>query len=488
MAYYITTLAHALLPLALAMALFPAATAAERAGPRFFAAAGGLVLGGLLALTAALRAAETSVGTGLRGGALVLALVTLVALLAGMAGPARRAAGGALRILGPLLVAGLAAQGVYDAWDMSATHSLTATDVVNTELIVNSAAIVVGLALLVALAATVRPVAALAGATAAALVLAALLAVEAVTGSAEVMLGLLRLDHLAVTGGRVSYVARVSVVGTWAVYIHLGLVVVLAVVAFRRRARAPETPQDAPQIERVRLRRQRAVALLQRRWRQGAAGIAAVLVATLLYQDLYADRPPTLSAATRVAGGEAGDIRIPIDTVKDGTLHRYDYIASDGHRVRFFLINRYDAEHVHMGVVYDACMICGDDGYVQRGEEIICIACNVRIFRPSIGKPGGCNPIPLVHAVEDGSIVIATGDLEKGARYFSEVVEVAVTDPVTGDSLTNTEAPYRYDYGGRTYFFGGEESYERFRDDPEAFTNGQEARYMRVQGHQSTGG
>jgi YHS domain-containing protein/DNA-directed RNA polymerase subunit RPC12/RpoP len=154
--------------------------------------------------------------------------------------------------------------------------------------------------------------------------------------------------------------------------------------------------------------------------------------------------------------------------------------------VRFFLINRYDVAHAKIGVVYDACMICGDDGYIQVGNEIICIACNVRIFVPSIGKPGGCNPIPLDHTVEGGVITIAAADLDKGAKYFSEVVEIEVTDPVTGKRLINLKAPFQYEFKGRMFFFEGRESYDRFKKVPEDFAGNVEGRYFRVQGYRDS--
>jgi len=492
MAFFITTLAHALVPLALVYALAPAAPRGGGA-PRAVATTpllvvgAGLILGALAALVAALQASETEISTTLHAVAVGVGALTLVALV--LTAWAGRMGARVLEGVGLLLAGTLAARGVFEAWAWSMDRSLTATDVINTELIVNCAGIVVGAVLVALLAVVAARVAVLAGRAAAALVLAVVLIIEGLTGSASMLLGLLRLDMVTVTSGRISYVAKVSMADPWVVYLELALVGALLLVAFLRRARVSERPAtDASQPARVAHRRHRARAEGQRQWRTALAGVGAVLLATISYQDLYASLPPTLSPAQPVALDTAGEIRVPIDAVKDGALHRYAYIASDGHRVRFFLINRYDPEHPYIGVVYDACMICGDDGYIQKGDEIICIACNVRIFRPTIGKAGGCNPIPLAHSVEDGAIVITRAALEKGARYFSEVVEVEATDPVTGEAVINLKAPYQYDYGGRTYFFGGEDSYETFRANPEAYTQGDEARYMRVQGHQSTGG
>ena len=120
-------------------------------------------------------------------------------------------------------------------------------------------------------------------------------------------------------------------------------------------------------------------------------------------------------------------------------------------------------------MVFDACTICGDSGYIQSGHEVMCAACNVRIFVPSIGKAGGCNPIPLPHVEEAGDIVIDVAELEKGGRYFTEVVARTVKDPVSGDMVVSRSAPFRYEHDGKTYYFSGRESYDAFRADPDKF-------------------
>lgn len=60
-------------------------------------------------------------------------------------------------------------------------------------------------------------------------------------------------------------------------------------------------------------------------------------------------------------------------------------MADDGKAVRFFVINRYP-DKLRFGVVFDACLLCGDQGYVMEGNQVICVACGVHIFIPSIGK------------------------------------------------------------------------------------------------------
>ena len=48
-----------------------------------------------------------------------------------------------------------------------------------------------------------------------------------------------------------------------------------------------------------------------------------------------------------------------------------------------------------LAAVFDACLLCGDQGYVMEGNQVVCVGCGVHMFIPSIGKPGGCNPVPI---------------------------------------------------------------------------------------------
>ncbi|HAH4862237.1 TPA: DUF2318 domain-containing protein, partial [Escherichia coli] len=122
------------------------------------------------------------------------------------------------------------------------------------------------------------------------------------------------------------------------------------------------------------------------------------------------------------------------------------------------------------GVVFDACLLCGDQGYVMEGNQVICVACGVHIFIPSIGKAGGCNPVPIENWHNDEKELVIPGkELATGVNYFSTVMTIKVTDPVDGSTLTNTSADYKYSYGGKTWFFSSEANYERFRETPEQF-------------------
>jgi uncharacterized membrane protein len=68
---------------------------------------------------------------------------------------------------------------------------------------------------------------------------------------------------------------------------------------------------------------------------------------------------------------------------------------------------------------FDACVICGAEGYVQEGAEILCRHCRSAVYPPSIGQPGGCNPIPVAFVLEGGRLVLPAAALASQAQLFT---------------------------------------------------------------------
>ncbi|MBK1663889.1 hypothetical protein CKO38_08605 [Rhodospirillum rubrum] len=488
MTAYLTSLIHAFAAPAVLLGLLIALAPPERRRRAGLVAgwvfAAGLAGGAGLWLALASGGAVVEARSILRLAALALGLLVVVAALGG-----GRLGHRALAIVGAPFVGVLGGQAVFDLLARTADQSFTATSVINTELLLNAFALVLGLGLCATLGLASAQIAARLRRPWALGLLAGVVLLEAVFWLGDAMLGGLQIGTLGVTSGRISFVAKITSASGFAAYGVIAMVVIAALgLGIGGRGENAGRDGAAASLSAPQLRKDRARILVRRRWLRTAVGSAAFLGAALLYHDLYASLPPSLSPAAPVTPDAKGQVRLVIDPLKDGALHRFAYIAGDGHRVRFFLINRYDGEHVKMGVVFDACMICGDEGYIQKGNEIICIACNVRIFRPSIGKAGGCNPIPMRHTVENGEIVIAQSELERGARYFSEVVEIEVGDPVTKGRLINTKAPFQYEYKGHMFFFESRESYDLFRADPEKYVGNVESRSLRVQGFQPVEG
>lgn len=202
----------------------------------------------------------------------------------------------------------------------------------------------------------------------------------------------------------------------------------------------------------------------------------------ILHFNLIASKPISRSEAKEITPNSSGVFEFSMEMLRDNDLHRFAYITSEGKVVRFFLINKIPDKDAPVAV-FDACMLCGDMGYAKRGGEIICISCNVRIFLLSVGKEGGCNPIPLKFDFDGEFIRINLADVVAGSGYFSEVKEIAVIDPVSKEKLINSRAEASYNYNGLTYYFKSQENYEKFKENPEIFLDHNLSAKFRVQGY-----
>ncbi|MGS3450581.1 Fe-S-containing protein [Klebsiella electrica] len=288
--------------------------------------------------------------------------------------------------------------------------------------------------------------------------------------SGTLLLLLMKLQIVPLLKPLLSFVAKVTnnaALYNWLAVALLLLLSLSGLPAIRRYSLAVKAA-DEPIARRLALaERRRAVRL-----GLTTACCALAILGGQLWWDWVASQPPRLSEAQPVTQAADGRVHIPVARIRDGKLHRFVWTADDGKAVRFFIINRYP-DKLRFGVVFDACLLCGDQGYVMEGNQVICVACGVHIFIPSIGKAGGCNPVPIDGWRNDErELTIPAAALAAGANYFSTVLTINVTDPVDGTVLTNTTAEYKYSYAGRTWFFASEANYNRFRNAPEAFVPG----------------
>lgn len=289
----------------------------------------------------------------------------------------------------------------------------------------------------------------------------------------DILLILMKLQWLELTKLRLSFVAQVTNLASYFNYISATMLALVILIFWKQiyLTRKSAVQQSQHPIE----TRQKKAALLYSQ-RLLAWGTAALLLifGSQLYWDKVVSLPPQLSEATKVLLDEKDQVAIPIEQMKDGKLHRFVWVADDGKAVRFFIINR-QPSRLSLAVVFDACILCGDQGYVMEGDQVVCIGCGVRMFIPSIGKPGGCNPVPMENWQQtDNHIIIHKKSLEEGLNYFSTVLEIEVIDPVNHQKLTNTKTEHKYSYGGKTYFFANEQNLELFRNNPEQYINKKE--------------
>lgn len=188
----------------------------------------------------------------------------------------------------------------------------------------------------------------------------------------------------------------------------LALAATMMLLEWRRR-RAP----DVRKLEGAALRKATWSARRERLWLLASCSAAGLFMLTITAEFIYAKAATELSTAAplTVSGGVA---RIPVSSVGDGELHRFT-IQSDGASVRIIAIRRPDQS---IAIAFDACHICGNQGYYQKGPNVICKNCASAIYVPSIGSEGGCNPIPLESKLEGDQVVIPAEKLLAGARYF----------------------------------------------------------------------
>ncbi|WP_314991287.1 Fe-S-containing protein, partial [uncultured Campylobacter sp.] len=186
------------------------------------------------------------------------------------------------------------------------------------------------------------------------------------------------------------------------------------------------------------------------------------------YYDLHASKPPEISDPIIVEPVN-NEFKFDVEKLADNELHRYAYINDEGREIRFFLLNRF-SDRASPTIVFDACAICGDMGYVKKGGDLICISCNVRIFLPSVGKEGGCNPIPMPFEFDGKFVTVTLDTIQSGANYFSKVVEKMVLDPVSRKKVSNIGSK-SYLYYNRTYFFENEKTQAEFEANPEKYVD-----------------
>ncbi|MDX1630720.1 MAG: Fe-S-containing protein [Thermoanaerobaculia bacterium] len=173
-----------------------------------------------------------------------------------------------------------------------------------------------------------------------------------------------------------------------------------------RAAGSGDNPAE-DRLSRYRQKRRRRARVLG-----GVLGIGILCI--LGYGFAYSAEPESLSPATPLAMTD-GEVRIPLVDLADEGLHRYSAVV-DGRSVRFIALQ---IEPGRVVTGFDACVICGADGYYQQGTEIICMNCSSAIYPPSIGRPGGCNPIPLSSNLEGDELVIEAEALRSGLEAFT---------------------------------------------------------------------
>jgi FTR1 family protein len=137
----------------------------------------------------------------------------------------------------------------------------------------------------------------------------------------------------------------------------------------------------------------------RRRW----SGIVGLLVVALLASAFVRESRQPMRPPAQPLAVSGGDARLDVAPLADGHLHFYE-VPVQGSNVRFFALRVGN----DIKTCFDACEICGDKGYYERGSSLICRNCVAPIVRGSVGRTGGCNPIPLPHRAVGGTAIAVT--------------------------------------------------------------------------------
>jgi uncharacterized membrane protein len=156
--------------------------------------------------------------------------------------------------------------------------------------------------------------------------------------------------------------------------------------------------QRLPSVAHIRQGAQRRKLLAAAIGKQRALLVTPLVSVAILGAAAYQSSFPTVEywdpKPIPVTASPAGEIFIPkkgeID-LADGKLHKY--LFKQGEReARFFVLMGPAGQ---LTVDLDACAICKPDGYGQAEGSVICYYCKTLIPLDTVGKPGGCNPVPV---------------------------------------------------------------------------------------------
>ncbi|MDO4648839.1 MAG: Fe-S-containing protein [Eubacteriales bacterium] len=163
------------------------------------------------------------------------------------------------------------------------------------------------------------------------------------------------------------------------------------------------------------LRRWKAIGRKNRHGAETVLVCFCLAVTILTVVKAYTNKTVELSSPEEYTV-EEDQIIVPITEVEDGHLHRFEYKTKDNIAVRWIVIKKPGS--AAYGVGLDAWDVCGDAGYYERGDQVVCKRCDVVMNIQTIGFKGGCNPIPLAYTVKDGKMFFALQDIIDGAKEF----------------------------------------------------------------------
>ena len=210
-------------------------------------------------------------------------------------------------------------------------------------------------------------------------------------------------------GDWMMFTANYSMLFIW---IMAGIAALLALLLFRQGTVIKEPYDNPAQLRKLKAR--------NRHWRRVAGGVlVCVALCTLMMTVVKTSDTKQVELSAPEAytvDREADVILVPMENVSDGHLHRFEYKTEKNINIRWIVVKKPGS--AAFGVGLDACEVCGNAGYFERGGQIVCKRCDVVMNINTIGFKGGCNPIPLAYEVKDGNLVFRLSDIIAGEKEF----------------------------------------------------------------------
>ena len=210
--------------------------------------------------------------------------------------------------------------------------------------------------------------------------------------------------------------ASMALVGPLVRYDSLVFAVAVLLVLFLVGKKAAPAAVATGAEENPAERRRRVSRERRERWGRRATAVAATMVILILATGFLTQAQVPAQAEGAPVTFQEDTVFLPTAPLADGHAHYYR-ADLDGHGVRFFAIKRPAGDYV---TCFDACEICGDKGYYEEAGGMTCRNCTAPINLATLGRTGGCNPVPLASSVEGANLVIHQADLAKGEKRFAQ--------------------------------------------------------------------
>lgn len=189
------------------------------------------------------------------------------------------------------------------------------------------------------------------------------------------------------------------------IFAILLVALLVAVLRFARNVKVHEEYRNPAEHRKIRAR-MRTI----RRWAVTLFLFTIIAVINLTVIDAYNNRKPAEVPVEECIVLD-DTVVVNLTDVADCNLHRFGYMTDNGVQVRFIIVQKPNSSSYGVGL--DACDICGEAGYYQRGDQIVCRRCDVVMNVNTIGFKGGCNPKVVQYSIENGQVIIPIEELVK---------------------------------------------------------------------------